>query len=209
LIDRSILESFDRALSDRAPAVRALLVRPGLGEDEVRTGFAAAGVHPSEDALAWWGYFDLTSFDLERPHLDVLPDFQFLAVEGSLGVYRVYRQVAEENARDFNPPLDPDDAWGPQWVPIFVIASGGVVALDCQGPPESRSPLRSVYPDTIFSPEHAEVFAPSLGDLLAAATRWVELGSCRYEPERRLWWPRKAWRGKPLAERFALADAGG
>jgi hypothetical protein len=205
LLDQGILEAFDRALTEYAPAVRARLVHPGLEEEEVTAKFASVGIHPSEEGLAWWGYFDERPPEAEPLPCDVLPDFQFLRVDDSLGSYRRERGFAEENAKQHQPPLDPEEAWGSQWVPIFFMGSGGNVVLDCEGPQGAPSPLRSVRPDTVFAPDHALAFADSLGDLLIGATKWMERGTCRYQPEHGMWWPFEAWADQSAAERYGLS----
>ena len=171
-LDRTILEAFDEALSKHAPAVRDRLVE-GTSEDEISGRFAAAGVRPSEDAVTWWSYFDLEERGRLPEHLDVLPDLRSRTVDNSVRMYRVARSAAAENARLIHPPPDPDGAWGAGWVPTLSIGSGGDVALDCAGPSATPSPVRAVYPDTVFGPDHGLVVAPSLGDLLVAATRWM------------------------------------
>lgn len=201
LVDEEILAAFDRAVAKYAPAVRERLVHPGLSEAEIRAQFEAIGVKPSGEALAWWRYFDRPVRGIVGFPLEVLPDFQFASVPMSVEVYGVYRRIAEENAE---PPRDPEQVWATQWIPIFGTDGSGVVALDCRGPEDGPSPVRTVRPDTIFQPEHAPIIAPSLGQLLAGASRWMRQGTCRFEPERRSWWPLEAWTNVSHAERYAL-----
>jgi cell wall assembly regulator SMI1 len=136
----------------------------------------------------------------------VLPDFEFVSVSQSVAACRFLRQPAEEDA---DPGWDPDTAWATQWIPIFVMGTGGFVALDCRGPTDGPSPVRTVRPDTAYGPDHAPVIAPSLGELLAGASRWMQQGTCRFEPEQGLWWPLEAWIDQSDAERYGLPRAEG
>jgi hypothetical protein len=202
LVDEQILASFDGAVAEYAPAVRERLVHPGLSEAEIRAQFAAIGVQPSREAVAWWRYFDRPSRGAVGFPLEVLPDFQFASVPMSVEEYRAWRSQTEDLAD--REGWDPDDAWGQAWIPLFGTDGSGVVVLDARGAEDGPSPVRTVRPDTIFGPDHAPVIAPSLGELLAGAVHWMRQGSCRFEPERRAWWPVEAWASQSHAERYAL-----
>lgn len=206
LVDEEILAAFDRALAEYAPAVRERVVHPGLSEAEIQAQFGAIAVEPSEEALRWWRYFDRPDRALVGFPLEVLPDFQFASVPMSVEAYGLYRRIADENAE---PGWDPEQAWATQWLPIFLTEGSGAVVLDCRGPGHGPSPVRTVRPDTIYGPDHAPMIAPSLGELVAGAVRWMQQGACRFDPERRAWWPLEAWTRQSHAERYAVPAAEG
>jgi hypothetical protein len=206
LTDEAIVAAFDRALVEYAPAVRERLINPGLSDSQITAQFETIGVRPSDEALVWWRYFDKPNQTGVDFPLHVLPDFEFVSVSQSVAAFRFLRRLAEENTE---PGRDPDTACATQWIPLFGMGTGGFVALDCRGPADGPSPVRSVRPDTAYGPDHAPVTAPSLGELLAGATRWMQQGTCRFEPERGLWWPLDAWIDESDAERYARPQAEG
>lgn len=104
-LDEAVLVRFDRALSDYAPAVRRLLVHPGLRAEGIEEHFAATGLRPSREALAWWGYFDAVSVDPSE--LEILPVFRFLTPAQSVDLYRWQRRRAGRHSRQcLGPALD-------------------------------------------------------------------------------------------------------
>ena len=204
LVDEEILRRFNGALSESAPAVRAHLLHPGAEASDIQQRFAGAGLRPSREALAWWGYFDATPVE---SGIEVLPRFWFLNADQSVRLYRWRRERAAEAVDDAE-PYTVDDAYGQQWIPLFSIQNEGDIVLDCASGPEAPSPVREMYPWATFAPDFGRIIAPSLGELLIGATQWIEQGDSRWEPQRRLWWPTDPWR-KDVAELFAARDRPG
>jgi hypothetical protein len=203
LLDSEVLRRFDQALSVYAPAVRAPLAHPGVGRDEVQERFVAVGLRPSREALEWWTYFDAP---VGASGLEVLPRCWFLTVSQSVDLRRWRRELAEEAANDAGPGHTVDDAYGDQWIPLFSIQNEGDVVLDCSDGLDIPSPVREMYPDTVFSSEHGRMIAPSLGEFLLGAIHWMEQGHSRWDPGRRQWWPTESWAMKDRAELFRTCD---
>lgn len=203
LLDGPTLEAFDRALCQRAHDVRGCLATPGVSSDEVRSQFEEVGLRPSAEALTWWTYWNLAP---NCPHRDVLPDWQFVAIDASFRAARWYRAQAEQLAQELNPPRDPEAAWSRRWIPLLTIRSGGTVVMDHGSDEGGPTALRAVWPDTVWAPDHAPELSPSLGEMIARATVWMEQGTCHYDRDRRTWWPIEAWarRSFVVADRFAL-----
>jgi hypothetical protein len=202
LLSEAVLTAFDRVLGARAPEVRSAL-RPGLSKGDVTARYLAAGIEPSQEATLWWSWFDAPPPDVEHLPLELLPDLEFLSVEVSVRTFHMLRRVARDVVT--GTPLEVDEAWGSQWIPLFGIMTGGTIALDCSPGPDKPSPLRVAYPDEIGSPEYASIMAPSLGALITQATQWMNLATCQHDPDRGRWVPLDAWANEPPATRFLVS----
>ena len=202
-MDDAALRRFDQALAVYAPAVRARLAESDLGRDEVHERFATVGLRPSREALEWWTYFDAP---VGSSGLEVLPRYWFLTISESVDLYRWRRERAKEAADDAGSTHTAEHAYGRQWIPLFSIQNEGDVVLDCSDEPDGPSPVREMYPDTIFTPECGRMIAPSLGEFLVGASRWMEQGRSRWDPDRRMWWPTESWAMKDRAELFGTSD---
>jgi hypothetical protein len=82
-----------------------------------------------------------------------------------------------------------DIIWHSEWLPIFTTGSMPTVAIDCRETIDGASALRQVDPTEVGRSDHAEVFAVSLGDFIAAAVRVLESGTYRYDANLRTWAP--------------------
>jgi hypothetical protein len=199
-LSRETLTAFDRALTDRAPAARALL-REGSSTEDIRAQLRAAGVEPSDELTLWWNHFGGPPSDFDRHPLEFLPDLEFLSPAVAVRAYGRNRDVARQLA---STPGDPqaDEIWNVNWIPLFGILSGGTITVDCGPEATQSSPVRVVYPDEASLPEYARTMAPSLGTLIAEVTAWLTTNTARYSADRHRWLSDESWTSVGLTQRF-------
>jgi hypothetical protein len=70
---------------------------------------------------------------------------------------------------------------------MFTDGGGGHTVLDCADP-DAPSVLKDCFRENIGGPDWGKPIC-ELGQWIVNGTRWMQLGTCRFEPDRKSWWP--------------------
>jgi len=190
LLDEALLEELGARWRDqRAPIAERL--QPGLSDGEMDALTAPVGLHLPAEARIWWGWHDGVPADPSG--LMVYRQIggaglPYLPLADAVTEYRRRRALAAESTREA--PADSERArvdfwWDPTWLPVTYSGHGSAVAIGCEVPPGTPSPVRVV--DWEDMSDSRSIVTPSLRTVV---TWWIEAldsGSFRYDQDRNVW----------------------
>jgi hypothetical protein len=142
----------------------------GSSADELRDLTAAfPGEIPAEAELWWtwrtWGQGW------------TLPDTQYLPLDAAMQEYEWRRGWAStEGLSPLSPEIGADDWWQPLWLPLFVIDSGIVLAVDAAESDGATASIREIDWQGFGGSSFARVLAQSLGDYIANKLDAIDAG---------------------------------